>query len=153
MILISACLCGKNCKYNGGNNTHPHFVAMYNNKEVLPVCPEELGGLSTPRKPCEIRGGTGLDVLKNLARVVNTENINESSKFIKGAQETLKIARDNQIDLAILQDRSPSCGVGVIYDGTFSKNLTRGDGVTAAALRQSGVNVITAADYLHNKGV
>jgi uncharacterized protein YbbK (DUF523 family) len=152
MILISACLCGINCKYSGGNNMHPRFAAMYQNNKVLPVCPEELGGLPTPRLPCEIEGGSGQDVLKGTARVINKQGENVSESFIRGAGKVLQIARDHNIKLAILQDRSPSCGVGVIYDGTFKKNIIEGDGVTAALLKQNGINVVNASDYL-NKGV
>ena len=153
MIIISACLCGINCKYNGGNNIDPHFLTMYRNNEVLPVCPEELGGLSTPRHPCEITGGCGNDVLTGSARVINDKGIDLTPNFIKGAHEVLQTARDNNAKLAILQDRSPSCGVGVIYDGTFSKKLIEGDGVTAALLKQNRVNVINATDFLRDKGV
>lgn len=153
MIIISACLCGINCKYNGGNNIYPCFLHMYRNNEILAVCPEELGGLSTPRRPCEITGGSGKDVLTGSARVINDNGIDLTQNFIKGAHEVLQIARDNNAKLAILQDRSPSCGVGLIYDGTFGKKLIKGDGVTAALLKQNEITVINATDFLKDKGV
>lgn len=153
MILMSACLCGFNCKYTGGNNTSPRFLAMYRNNEVIAVCPEELGGLSTPRLPCEIQGGSGAEVLAGTARVINSNGEDVSESFVKGAWQVLQLARDNNIGLVILQDRSPSCGAGVIYDGNFSKKLIEGDGVTAALLKQHGIKVINAADYAKDKGV
>lgn len=153
MILISACLCGFNCKYNGGNNNYSRFIAMYQDNEVLPVCPEELGGLCTPRLPCEIQGGSGKDVLAGTARVINSDGEDVSDSFIKGACKVLQLARDNNAELVILQDRSPSCGVGLVYDGNFNKNFIEGDGVTAALLRQNGITVINATDYIRDEGV
>lgn len=141
MILISACLCGVNCKYNGANNHHPYYIELLRKNELLPVCPEQLGGLPTPRLACEINGGTGTDVLNGLAQVYNTEGKNLSAAFIKGAEETLQLAKQAGISAAILQSRSPSCGCGKIYDGTFKGKLIEGDGVTAALLRMNGIKV------------
>jgi uncharacterized protein YbbK (DUF523 family) len=153
MILLSACLCGVNCKYNGGNNTYPFLLDMSKNDDVLLVCPEEKGGLSTPRKPCEIVGGTGAEVLEGTARVINSDQMDVTENFVAGAYKVLDLARANQVDLAVLQDRSPSCGAGRIYDGNFNGQLIDGDGVTAALLRRSGIKVVTATDYLQQKGV
>lgn len=147
MILISACLCGVNCKYSGGNNLHPEFLKLLKNGEVLPVCPEQLGGLTTPRSTSEITGGTGQDVLEGQAKVTNRET-DLSSYFVKGAYETLHLAEQAGIKTAILQPRSPSCGCGKIYDGTFSGRLIEGDGVTAALLKQHGIKVWNADEYL-----
>lgn len=153
MILISACLCGIDCKYNGDNNNHPYFIAMSQQDKALLVCPEEMGGLCTPRKPCEIVGGTGYDVLQGAARVINSDNVDVTESFVNGAHHVLQLAQDSNVEVAILQNRSPSCGVGHIYDGTFNKKLIEGDGVTTALLRQNGIKVITATDYLQEKGV
>ncbi len=152
MKIISACLCGINCKYNGKNNYHPLFAAMLKDQQLIPICPEEMGGLPTPRPPCEIRGGTGEQVLAGKARVISKEGHDFTAAFLKGAEETLKVAIDHGIPEAILQSRSPSCGCGCIYDGTFSSQLLEGDGVTAAFLRSQGIKVIDAADFLKQLG-
>ncbi len=151
MILISACLCGIDCKYNGKNNSHPVFEKMLADNKVLPVCPEEMGGLATPRPACEIIGGTGLDVLAGKARVISKDDQNLSEAFINGAEQVLKMAADQGIQEAILQSRSPSCGCGFIYDGTFSSQLIEGDGVTTALLRQHGIKVVNEADFLRRQ--
>lgn len=153
MKIISACLCGINCKYNGGNNMHPHFVDLYNKGQVFPVCPEELGGLVTPRKPCEIKDGVGADVLRGRASVITSDGQDVTDNFIKGAHAVLKVARAQQAELVILQSRSPSCGVGLVYDGTFKGNLIKGDGVTAALLRQNGIKVMDSIKYLSHEGM
>ncbi len=148
MILISACLCGVNCKYNGANNAHPEFIELLKHGELLPVCPEQLGGLPTPRPACEIRGGSGQDVINGKSQVVDNIGEDISPYFVKGAQETLALANNAGIDVAILQRRSPSCGCGKIYDGTFSGKLVEGDGVTAALLKVNGIKVWNDEDFL-----
>lgn len=147
MKLISACLCGVNCKYNGLNNSDPYFLALLKQGEVLPVCPEQLGGLPTPRPSCEIIGGTGIDVLHGKAKIINKDGEECSAAFIKGAQECLKLAQTAGITEAILQSRSPSCGSGKIYDGTFSGRLIPGDGVTAALLKTHGMKVMNDEEF------
>ncbi|MBO8158428.1 DUF523 domain-containing protein [Thermosyntropha sp.] len=148
MNLISACLCGYNCKYNGGNNFNPVFEKLLKEGRVLPVCPEELGGLSTPRLPAEIKNGTGLDVLEGKARVINKKGEDVSEFFIRGAYITLQKAGEVGAVCAILKSRSPSCGSGEIYDGSFKSVLRKGDGVTAALLKKHGIKVISDEDYL-----
>ncbi|CFW96531.1 Domain of unknown function DUF523 [Syntrophomonas zehnderi OL-4] len=150
MILISACLCGVNCKYNGMNNAHQEFLKLLKQGVLLPVCPEQLGGLTTPRAASEIQGGSGKDVLAGQAQVFNKENADLSSYFIKGAQETLRLAQQAGITEAIMQSRSPSCGCGKIYDGTFSGRLVEGDGVTSALLKKSGLKVVNDEEFLRN---
>lgn len=152
VIMLSACLAGINCKYNGGNNLHPSFKDLAKSENVVLVCPEELGGLSIPRSPCEIAGGSGEDVLNGQARVINKAGEDVSRYFVQGAQAVLELARTHQADLAILRRRSPSCGCGLIYDGSFTSTLRSGDGVCAALLKQHGIKVICDDDYL-NKGV
>lgn len=143
MQLVSACLCGINCKYNANNNENPHLTELMMKGQLIPLCPEQLGGLSTPRKACEISGGTGLDVLEGRARVINSDADDVTENFIRGAEESLRIAQKMGITRAILQRRSPSCGVGKIYDGSFASCLIDGDGVTAALLIKNGITVIS----------
>lgn len=144
MILVSACLCGINCKYNGGNNLSEEVLKLLKEGKALPVCPEQLGGQSTPRLPHEIIGGTGADVLDGRARVKGTsEEDDVTEEFLKGAEETLKIAKDINAEYAILKARSPSCGKGMIYDGTFTGSKREGNGVAAELLLRNGIKVLT----------
>lgn len=131
-ILVSACLLGKNCKYNGKNNYSERVAAYVAGHEVIPVCPEVLGGLPTPRDPSEIVDGV----------VTNCKGISVDRQFRKGAEEALRIAEENNIDLAILQSRSPSCGTGQIYDGSFTGKLIPGQGVFAELLEKNGFRVM-----------
>ncbi|NLU49975.1 MAG: DUF523 domain-containing protein [Syntrophomonadaceae bacterium] len=152
MILVSACLCGHNCTYRGDNHHHPLFARLCREGRAIPVCPEQLGGLPTPRPPSEILNGDGYDVLKDVARVVNSEGSDVSRFFVKGAVATLDVARRVGACRAVLKARSPSCGSGKIYDGTFSGRLRPGDGVTTALLRQHGIEVCSDEEYLAGQG-
>jgi len=151
--IVSACLCGINCKYNGGNNLNPYFLDLMGEGELIPVCPEQLGGLPTPRAACELAGGSGLDVIKGHALAYTLDGMDVTSGLLRGAQETLSIAINASIEEAILQSRSPSCGNGIIYDGTFTRKLINGDGVTSALLKQHGIRVWNDQEYLREKGV
>jgi len=146
MIIVSACLCGINCKYNGGNNLDERVLKLLKEGKAIPVCPEQLGGQQTPRAAHEIVGGNGLDVLQGKAKVLGQE-VDESddvtSEFLKGAYETLKIAEAVGAYIAILKARSPSCGTSEIYDGTFSGTKRQGNGVTAELLLSKGMKVFT----------
>lgn len=135
-IMVSACLLGENCKYNGGNNRNPELLHLLSGHEVIPVCPEVLGGLSTPRVPAEIVNGV----------VINREGVSADDAFRQGAKKALEIARQEKPDLIILQSRSPSCGVKEIYDGTFSGKLVPGHGIFAEMALQAGFRVIDAED-------
>lgn len=135
-IAVSACLLGKNCKYNGGNNYNKKLVEFLKNHQVISLCPEVLGGLPTPRKPAEIVDGK--------VKLENGKSVDY--EFKKGAQRALKIVIDNQVDLVILQSRSPSCGVNKIYDGSFSDKLIDGKGVFAKLLEESDIDVIDVED-------
>lgn len=148
MKLVSACLCGVNCKYNGKNNLNLYFMGLLQEGKVVPVCPEQLGGLPTPRKPAEISGGSGQDVLDGNNRVITRDGLDVTENYIRGAYETLKIAQLADVDTAILKSRSPSCGSGYIYDGSFSNKTRKADGVTAALLRENGIRVINEDDYI-----
>ena len=135
-IMVSACLLGENCKYNGGNNRNPEPLHLLSGHEVIPVCPEVLGGLSTPRVPAEIVNGV----------VINREGVSADDAFRQGAKKAIEMARQEKPDLIILQSRSPSCGVKEIYDGTFSGKLVPGHGIFAEMALQAGFRVIDAED-------
>ena len=137
-ILISACLTGENCKYNGGNNRNEDLLRQLAGHEVIPVCPEVAGGLPVPRIPAEIVNGT----------VQNREGQNVDAAFKAGAHAILELAKQEQPDLIILQSRSPSCGVKEIYDGTFSGRLIPGQGVFAALACEAGFVVKDAEAFL-----
>lgn len=135
-IMVSACLLGENCKYNGGNNYSPELVCLLEGHTVIPVCPEVLGGLPTPRVPAEIVNG----------KVMNRNGESVDDAFRKGAEKALEIAMREKPDLIILQSRSPSCGVKEIYDGTFSVRKIPGQGIFAELLEKAGFNVIDVED-------
>ena len=148
MILVSACLCGINCKYNGGNSLNKEILDMYLRGEVVPVCPEQLGGLPTPRVAKEIAEGTGADVLDGNAEVISKNGEDFSThEFVIGAENTLKIAQALGIKKAILKQRSPSCGFGQVYDGSFSGKIILGNGVTAELLHRNGIEILTEEDF------
>lgn len=135
-IMVSACLLGENCKYSGGNNRNEKVLAYVQGHEVIPVCPEVMGGLPTPRVPAEIVCGV----------VINRAGVNIDREYRLGAQKALEIAKEKQIDLAVLQSRSPSCGTKEIYDGTFSGKRIPGQGVTAKLLGDNGFAVMDAEE-------
>lgn len=143
MIIVSACLAGVNCKYNGKNNFNKFIADMISKGEAIPVCPEQLGGCPTPRPCCEIVGGTGADVIDGKAKVITCEGEDMTYKFLKGAEEVLNIAKLVGADKAILKAKSPSCGYDSIYDGTFSGKLIKGNGVTAELLLRIGTNIFS----------
>ena len=135
-ILVSACLLGINCKYSGGNNKNEKVLEYIKDKEVIPVCPEIMGGLSTPRPPSEIIND----------KVMNSLNQDVTQQYKKGAEETLKLAKLFNVKKALLKAKSPSCGKGYIYDGTFSSTLIEGNGITTKLLIENGIEVITEKD-------
>ncbi len=141
-IMVSACLAGENCKYNGGNNRNEKVLQLTEGNEVITVCPEQMGGLPTPRVPSEIRDGV---VTAEDGRVVDEE-------FRAGAAKCLEIALREQPDLIVLQSRSPSCGVKQRYDGTFTGTLRDGSGVTAELLMENGFRCVDVEDLIkiHN---
>lgn len=133
MIIVSACLAGYRCRYDGKTNPDESVVALVKRGEAIPACPEMLGGLPCPRVPSE-RTADGM-------RVLMRDGSDVTEAFQRGAEETLRMARLYECDRAILKARSPSCGCGTIYDGTFSGTLRQGSGVTAELLMQNGVSV------------
>jgi uncharacterized protein YbbK (DUF523 family) len=139
--LVSACLAGFCCRYDERDNENQDIVALVKEGKAVPICPEQLGGLPTPRCPAEIIGGDGFDVITGNARVITKDGTDVTEAFIKGAREAWKLCRRYNIQEALLKSRSPSCGVYNIYDGTFSERLREGMGVTAAFLHKNGVRV------------
>ena len=140
-IMVSACLAGENCKYNGGNNRNEKVLQLMRDHEVITVCPEQMGGLPTPRVPAEIRDGV---VMARDGRIVDRE-------FRAGAEKCLEVARREQPDLIVLQSRSPSCGVKQRYDGTFTGTLVKGAGVTARLLMDRGFKVVDVEDLTRER--
>ena len=135
-VLVSACLLGENCKYNGGNNYNPAVVAHVRGKEVLALCPEMLAGMGCPRTPIEIMDGVLMDRSGNNVDAAMREAVANAMEQLRG----------EDIECAILQSRSPTCGVNQIYDGSFSGKLIPGSGIFAKALRDAGYQVIDAED-------
>ena len=133
MIIMSACLCGVNCKYSGGNNLNEKCLELFKKGEAILVCPEQLGGLMTPRIPAEIRED----------KVITKEGEDVSAQFLKGAEETLRIAKMVNAKKAILKEGSPSCGCNYIYDGNFNRTKIKGKGITASLLEKNGIKVIS----------
>lgn len=137
-ILVSACLYGHCTRYDAKSNIFKDelFLEWKNRGMLIPVCPEELGGLKTPRLPAEIQGD----------KVINSDGEDVTENFRKGAEETLKIAKDNNVRFAILKEGSPSCGCKTVYDGTFSGKKVSGSGVCAKMLLQNGIVVLSEED-------
>lgn len=136
-ILVSACLLGENCRYNGGNNLIEKIKRLEEKHEIYPFCPEVEGGAPIPRIPCEIVNH----------RVVDKEGNDLTDLFMRGAESTLRLVQKERIEAAILKQRSPSCGYGKIYDGSFSGNIIIGNGITADLLAKKGVKIFTEEDF------
>ena len=135
-VIVSACLLGENCKYDGGNNYSPKVAEFLKGKEVIPVCPEMLAGLGCPRTSIEIVNGVVMD-----------RNGNNVDDAIRGAvAQAMEMLKKEEIQCAILQSRSPTCGVNQIYDGSFSRKRITGSGVFAQALKDAGYHVIDVED-------
>ncbi len=148
MKLISACLLGIRCNWKGDESYFDRKVlALAGEGLLLPVCPEQVGGLPTPRSPQEIQGGDGQAVLDGKARVVNREGADVTAQFIRGAEETLRIARLLGITEFIGKSGSPSCSCNWIYDGSFSGRRVPGKGVTAALLGRHGIRLMSEDDF------
>lgn len=135
-ILVSGCLLGENCKYNGGNNYNPRVVEFLKDKEVISICPEIMAGMGCPRNPIEIVDGV----------LTDCHGKNVDSLIRKSVMEIMERIRDEEIQCAVLQSRSPTCGVNQVYDGTFSGKLIPGSGVFAKSLMDAGYLVIDGED-------
>jgi len=147
MKIVSACLLGIRCAWDGKDRyKNKKVIELLRKETLIPVCPEQLGGLATPRVLQEIEEGAGDDVLDGRSRVKNKIGQDVTRQFIRGAKEALKIAKQYNIKEFIAKSRSPSCGCGFIYNGSFSKRLIKGDGVTVALFKRNGIKVITEND-------
>lgn len=130
-LLVSGCLLGLCCRYDGASKPHPGVLALKERHELIPVCPEQLGGLATPRPPAERQGD----------RVVARSGADVTEQYRRGAEEALRLCRLLDCGAAVLKERSPSCGCGAVYDGSFTGTLVPGDGVTAELLKARGIPV------------
>jgi uncharacterized protein YbbK (DUF523 family) len=135
-LLVSACLLGERCRYDGGSCPAPRAAELAEKYRLVPVCPEVLGGLPVPRPPAELRGG----------RVITREGRDVTAEFRLGAERALALAVKNGARRALLKSASPSCGSGLIHDGNFAGGMTPGKGVTAALLEENGITVLTELD-------
>ncbi len=135
-VLISACLYGEKCRYDGRDNLISELDRIKRNCNLFPVCPEVMGGLTTPRNPSEIVGD----------KVVMNDGKDVTAEYVKGAKIALRTALENGCEIALLKAKSPSCGVGMIYDGTFSRTLTDGDGITVRLLKKNGIKVFNETE-------
>jgi len=136
MKLCSACLLGVECRYDGGSKPNKKVVELSKKETLVPVCPEQLGGLPIPREPSEEKGN----------KVFTKSGKDVTKYFENDAKEALKLAKSLGIKEAILKQKSPSCGSGKIYDGTFSGTVIKGDGITAALLKRNGIKVFSEED-------
>jgi len=145
VIIVSACLLGIPCRYDGRQKAVRHIILLAEHNTIVPVCPEQLGGLSTPRQPSEICGGTGVDVVNNNAKVVSQSGADVTANFLQGARQALHIARLVHADTAVFKERSPSCGV---YSLRKHGEKVGGCGVTAAMFFAEGIRVLSDEDLL-----
>jgi len=133
MIIVSACLAGVNCRYDGKNSANEKIIKLIKEGKAILVCPEQLAGMTTPREPIEIKNG----------KIINKKGEDFTEKLIFGCSEALKIAKLYCCEKAILKSRSPTCGCGKIYDGIFTGKLIAGDGLFAKMLKENDVEVIS----------
>lgn len=138
-ILVSACLLGRPCRYDGTAATDPAVLAARDSCTFIAICPEVDGGLPTPRTPAEIVGGDGYDVLEGRARVIDRDGVDRTEYYLAGARAALEAAQQSGATEAWLKSRSPACGCGTIYDGTFSGKITSGVGVATAIFLKAGM--------------
>ena len=146
--IISACLVGLDTRYDGKNSFSKVFFDMVKEGKAVPFCPEQAGGLTTPRLPSEISGGDGNAVLMGKAKVISKDGQDVTDSFIKGAKQVLKFAELLGVKKAILKSKSPSCGCEKVYDRSFCGILRDGMGVTAAYLKDNGIEVIDSEEFL-----
>ena len=140
-ILVSACILGENCKYNGKNNKNQKAIDLLKNNEIIPICPEVLAGMKTPR-PCA-------EIINGLVTDENGNNVH--LEYVNAVNLALSKIQNEKIDLAILQSRSPTCGVNKIYDGSFKGNLISGMGLFAKALKEKGYKIIDVETFINEK--
>lgn len=143
MILVSACLLGINCRYDGGHCRHDTLLSSVPREYCLPFCPEQLGGLPTPRPPAEIVAGTGMNVLDGHASIVNAEDWDVTEYFLRGASQALEIARLFGVRTAVMKERSPSCGV---FHIVRNNDIVEGMGITTALFKRAGMCLISSEE-------
>ena len=139
-ILVSACLLGEPCRYDGKSKPCERVITLKNTYNLIPICPEVMGGLPTPRTPSEICG----------ERVLMKDGRDVTENYNRGAQKALEIARENACTVAILKEKSPSCGSGLIHNGSFDGGLVEGDGITTQLLKQNGIRVLGESEITEN---
>jgi len=142
MIFVSACLAGINCKYSGGNNFNQKIFDMVKEGKAIPICPEQLGGLETPRNPAEIR------IIDGIQHVIDNKGNDLTKQFEKGAKEVIEFAKQLGVKSFILQPRSPSCGIGKIYSGNFDGKLVTGNGILVELCKNNGIEAINCEDIV-----
>jgi uncharacterized protein YbbK (DUF523 family) len=141
MILVSACLAGVKTRYDATDRVDAAIRQLVSSKKALPLCPEVMGGRSIPREPVEIKGGSGQQVIMGLAKTVDKAGSDHTREILDGVAEFMKAVRNLNVKAVILKSKSPTCGYGKIYDGTFSGKLVDGDGVLAAELEKEGIKI------------
>jgi len=146
MKLVSACLVGVSCRYDGSNAYHEGIFKLFKRGELLPVCPELLAGLGIPRERVELTGD-GLEVLRGKAKAITKSGKDVTPAMVAGAKKVLRIAKLLGVKEAILKSKSPSCGVGLLHDGTFTGRHVKRDGVMAALLKQNRIKVVTELEF------
>ena len=142
MIFVSACLAGINCKYSGGNNFNQKIFDMVKEGKAIPICPEQLGGLETPRNPAEMR------IIDGIQHVIDNKGNDLTKQFEKGAKEVIEFAKQLGVKSFILQPRSPSCGIGKIYSGNFDGKLVTGNGILVELCKNNGIEAINCEDIV-----
>ncbi|KKI90430.1 hypothetical protein WQ54_20975 [Bacillus sp. SA1-12] len=148
MIVISSCLAGLKVRYNGTHSLEQEISKLINENKAISVCPELLGGFTTPREPAEIVGGNGEDVLDGKAKVFEKSGRDVTEQYLKGAYDTLNKVKEVQASIVVLKEDSPSCGSSKIYSGRFKGEKIPGMGVTSALLKRNGVQVISEKQYI-----
>ncbi|WGD98102.2 DUF523 domain-containing protein [Bacillus safensis] len=146
MIVVSACLAGLKVRYNGSHRLDQRIEELVREGKAVTVCPELLGGFSTPRPPAEIIGGDGHDVLEGLASVIDVHGTDVTEMYVKGAKVALEQIQSLKATAVVLKEYSPSCGSRMIYRGDFNGRTKAGDGVTSALLKQCGIQVFSEED-------
>lgn len=149
MILVSSCLAGLKVRYNGTHSFEERIGKLVEENKAIPVCPELLGGMSTPRESAEIVGGGGEDVLEGKAKVIDKTGKDVTEFFIKGANATLEIAQKNNATIVVLKENSPSCGSSSIYNGEFNGGKMAGNGVASALLKRNGIQVVSEEQFIN----
>jgi uncharacterized protein YbbK (DUF523 family) len=149
LIAVSSCLAGIECRYNGSHSLVEKIKGLVEQNRVLLICPELLGGFSTPRESAEIVGGTGEDVLDGNAKVIEKSGNDVTELYIKGAYKALSIIQEANVKYVVLKENSPSCGSTIIYNGEFSNTKIAGEGVTAVLFKRAGIKVISEEQFLN----